>query len=396
MSAGAAFAAVLGLSSGPSPSAQPTAQTDDFAHAPAVQWVRDLPGPLVQAAKHVELRSPVISGHQIFLGASGKNALFVLGRSTGTLVGTFEAEGAVQSAPVVLEKHIVFTDTAGYTHCYDRTTKKRVWKHYGGAPILSSPVVDDHVVFVANVGNAAYALNLSDGSLVWRHVQERDASRAVRLELYGSPRPVLSGDLVLFGFHSGMLVGLSRDLGERQWQHAVGEGRYPDVIGTPILVGQDVIVSGFTTPLVSLKLDSRNLRWRIETGGATDAVVDGERIFYGSGDGKLRSIDLLTGNANWTWDAPSESALTTPVLTTAGLFVGTADGGLFLIDEDSGDESWSLMAGRKMSGFSADFAVDGQQMVVVTNAGKIMSLVSVEDGPGFSKGVAELPKSLLK
>jgi outer membrane protein assembly factor BamB len=377
MSAGAAFALTLGLSPGPAANAPSLAGS--FEHAPALVWERDLPGPLVQAAKHVELGTPVIDGDHIFLGASGKDALFVLDRYSGTRLGEYPAIGSVQSAAVVSSEHVLFTDTAGYTFCYARESAELIWKHYGGAPILSSPVVDTGVVFVANVGGAVYALKLDDGSLVWRHVQEKDVSREVRLELYGAPKPVLIGDLVLVGFHNGALVGLSKALGERKWQRVVGEGRYSDIIGAPVVLGEDVLVSGFSTPFLSLKLDSRNVRWRIETGGSAAAIVDGDRVFHGSGDGKLRSIDSVTGTPQWTWEAPSKTALTEPVMTEAGLFVGTAGGELFLIDEDSGKVSWRLMPGRQISGFSASIAVEGRQMVVVTNAGRVMSLLSAQE-----------------
>ena len=66
-------------------------------------------------------------------------------------------------------------------------------------------------------------------------------------------------------------------------------------------------------------------------------------------------------------------------MTEAGLFVGTAGGELFLIDEDSGKVSWRLMPGRQISGFSASIAVEGRQMVVVTNAGRVMSLLSAQE-----------------
>jgi len=395
MSTGAVFAAVLGLTSGGGETVSPSLE-GSFDQAPALVWARDLPGPLVEAAKHVELGEPVIDGDHIYLGASGKEKLFVLNRYSGTLLGAYPAVGSVQSAPVLSEEHVLFTDTAGYTFCYERDSKKLVWKHYGGAPILSSPVVDDGVVFIANVGNAVYALKVADGSLVWRHVQEVDANREARLELYGAPKPVLDGDLVLAGFHNGALVGLTKTLGERKWQRSVGEGRYTDLIGAPVVVGEDVILSGFSSPLVSVKLDSRNIRWRIDTGGSTAAIVDGERVYHGSGDGKLRSVDALTGSSIWTWEAPKESALTSPVMTEAGLFVGTADGGLYLVDEESGEQTWKLMSEHNISGFSAAIAVEGRQMVVVTNAGRVMSLVSVDNAADFTQGVGSLPHELAK
>ena len=72
MSTGAAFAAVLGLSGAPEPVS--SSLDGEMATAPALMWERDLPGPLVQAAKHVELGTPLIDGDEVLLGALAKDA----------------------------------------------------------------------------------------------------------------------------------------------------------------------------------------------------------------------------------------------------------------------------------------------------------------------------------
>jgi outer membrane protein assembly factor BamB len=67
------------------------------------------------------------------------------------------------------------------------------------------------------------------------------------------------------------------------------------------------------------------------------------------------------------------------VLTDAGVFIGSSNGGLYLLDEDSGEVEWTFEPGYRLSGVSAEIAVDGRQMVVVTNAGRILSLVVPQD-----------------
>ena len=388
MTIGATFAAVIGLTGG----GEPTTQNLDgsFDAPPALVWERDLPGPLVQAAKHVELGTPVIDGDEILVGALGKDALFTLDRYTGTLLHRYPAVGSVQSPALVDGEHVIFSDSAGYTFCYRRGSSEAVWKHYGGAPILSSPLLAGAVLYVANVGSTVYALDRETGTLRWRYVHDRDVGREAQLELYGTPQPVDHGEDVLAAFHDGALVALSKDRGEREWQATVGEGKYTDIIGRPVVVGDDVIVSGFSFPLVSMKLDSKNVRWRVETGGTNEVVVDQGVGYFAGGDGLLSAIDLINGSTRWSWEAPQGASMTTPLLTPAGLVVGTAAGGLHLIDEQTGELEWSYMAGRTLSGFTAGIAVDGRQMVVVTNQGRIMSFVSISEDAGFAANAATL------
>ena len=373
MSSAPAFVAVLGLGLRPTPAPVNFPGTVDSP--PALMWQRDLPGPPLAASSHTELGEPVFDGGHVLVGSAGSNALYALDRSNGTLVFQYASNGPVQSAAVVVDDDIVFTDAAGYTWCYRRGEEEPLWKHYGGAPILSTPMVVDGVVYIANVGNAVYAIGLTDGQIRWRHEQEKDFTRIGELELYGAPSPTVHGHLVLAGFHNGAVVGLNRETGSREWQRQVGEGRYPDIIGSPVVVGGDVLVSAFSSPLVSLNLETQNVRWRVEAGASDAPVIQGDAVLFGGSDGRLLSIDAVTGAPNWTWNAPEAGSLTSPVVTDAGLFVGSSNGGVFLVDTDSGQTQWEMDAGYAIAGVSAELGVDGRQMVVVTNAGRILSLV---------------------
>ena len=325
----AAFVGILGLTA---EEPQSVRSLDGSLDAPpALIWSRDLPGARVPAAAHTELGAPLIFGDEIFVGSAGSNALYVLDRYSGTLRHEYASAGPVQARPVVSGDTVIFTDAAGYTWCYRLGASAELWKHYGGAPIMSSPTVEQDRVYVANVGSAVYSLNREDGSLNWRHLQEKDVQRMSRMELYGAPPPVVEGDLVLAGFHDGSLVGLTAETGERQWQRRVGEGRYPDLLGAPLMVGSDVIVAGFSEPLMSLNLETKNVRWRIDAGGTTAPVVDREWIVHGGTDGRLRSVDQLTGAPRWVWEAPSGGSLTQPVVTDAGIFVGSSTDSLYLM-----------------------------------------------------------------
>ncbi|MFO0002046.1 MAG: PQQ-binding-like beta-propeller repeat protein, partial [bacterium] len=99
------------------------------------------------------------------------------------------------------------------------------------------------------------------------------------LELYGAPPPQYvespEGPQLIVGFTDGALAGLSAAEGEVLWQRRVGEGQYPDILGRALTVGEDVVVAGFTEPLVALHRGTRNVRWRVDVGGAQEAVLGG-------------------------------------------------------------------------------------------------------------------------
>ena len=375
-----------------------------FDQPPVEAWRVPLPGPPFPAAVHTELGEPLVHGDYIYLGQANSDGLHVLARDTGALVRTLEMGAPVQSPPVVHGDRLVATDLAGTTVVWKLEgdgSATEIWQRAGGAPVLSAAAVTAQLVILAGVDNVVTAINLEDGSLAWRHAQRLDPGRSSELELYGAPTPTIVGDKVLVGFADGTLASLAVDDGEPYWQRRVGEGQYPDILGAPTVVGDDIVVAGYSEPLVGMHAGSRNVRWRLDVGGAGSPIAGGGTgaspdgtfnatdehafIFHGGQDGVLRCVDTRTGAMLWKWDSESDSALTTPVPTEAGLLVGAAAGSIYLIRPEDGSEAWRWRPGFHVSGITVPPGVDGRQAVAVTNAGNLVSFVVPKDAPPWGQ-----------
>jgi len=141
-----------------------------------------------------------------------------------------------------------------------------------------------------------------------------------------------------------------------------------------------VIVAGFTEPLVSMSVDNRNVRWRLDAGGVQAPLLDGRQLYHGGSDSKLRKLDAVTGSVAWTWDCEAGGTLGQPVKTAAGILVASSEGSVYLIDDEDGTEQWSYAPGHTLDGVTAPIAVDGRQAVIVTNAGNVISLLVPTSG----------------
>ena len=381
----AAFLAILGLT------ALEPGTTDfsgTFDRPPVITWVLPLPAPPVNAGSHSELGRPVLHGQWIFVGTAGENSLLVLDRRNGDVVVRLPTGGPVQSAAVFVGERLWFSDSAGYTYCYDLAAALNGagprWKHHAGSPLVASPTVVGDRLFLTNVEDQTVALDAATGKLLWRHAWRRDSSRSTELILYGKPSPVIIGGLVLVGTADGTLVALGIDEGDVVWQRRIGEGKYPDIVGAPVVVGDRILVGGYAEPLMALDLATREERWRLDVGGISAVVADPTRpevVYHGGADGKLRRIDARTGDVTWTWDSGNGGALNEPVPTPAGVMVSSSTGVVYLIDPDSGKRTWRLNLGLTVTGVSTAPAVDGRQAVALTDAGNLVNLISPRPAP---------------
>jgi outer membrane protein assembly factor BamB len=345
-----------------------------FDRAPCATWLRPLPGGRAASGAGSELGRPSLVGGSVFVGTSGSDALFELRRDDGTLLRAYPAGGPVMAEAAILEDGVLFSDSAGYTWRYTREGAL-AWKHYAGAPVLARPAVQGDTVLISALDGSVHALDAVTGGSRWFYKHPSDGARASDLELYGAPAPVAVGEFVLVGFHNGGLVALDLADGEVQWESRVGEGRYPDLIGPPLVIEGDIYVGGFSTPFVALDLTTQDVRWRIDVGVASQAAARGRDLYVPGSDGKLRALDRVTGTELWLWDSQTAGALTAPQITEAGVLIASSDGGLWLIDPENGTEKWHFDDGTMLDGVSAAPAIDGRQAVVVTNAGNLISLV---------------------
>jgi outer membrane protein assembly factor BamB len=351
-------------------------------HPPTPVWQVPLPGRLSKTANHAERSAPVDAPEGLLLGVDSDTGLFLVSRDDGRMIRRYSSDASVQGSAVVGPDKLFFADSAGGTYCYSHAGDL-LWSHASGAPILSTPTVFGPMVYVTNVNDLTVAIHVETGSLEWQYQRPPDAGRVTELALFSAPTPLVLNGIVVTGYSDGSMVGLHAQTGDVVWDTQVGEGRYPDLIGTPSANQTDVFASGYFGPLVALDAKTQSLRWSHDAGSATSAaLVDtdaGALIAHPGSDGTLRGLNVSTGELVWTWSSGNNGALTEPVITGAGLLMGATDGGLYLVNPASGEEVWRARYPFLLEGVTATPLVLGRDVYFVSNAGNLYKMTAFED-----------------
>jgi outer membrane protein assembly factor BamB len=196
---------------------------------------------------------------------------------------------------------------------------------------------DGNAAFVASAG-AVYAVDLQNGSELWRFPEKTDAKKT----FFAAPVLTPDGQLIV-GDYANILYSLDPQNGQVNWQFDAARDRW---IGG-VLVANDLIYApNADYDLYALDLRGQ-LQWKFETKQAlwSAPVTDGARIYFGSLDRKVYAVNARSGQPAWEKELAG-AIVASPVLGEDGrLYVNTFGGVVYALDAASGNELWQYSAG---------------------------------------------------
>lgn len=205
----------------------------------------------------------------------------------------------------------------------------------------------DGIFVIGSSDGNIYALQVEDGSLVWKY--------ATRGRVWATPR-VLS-DTVYIASLDHTLYALDLKTGTLRWQFRA-QGAMAD---SPLILGDALYIGSFDRNLYALRLADGQEIWRFT--GANwfwgTPATDGSRLFAADVDGNVYALDPATGKEIWRSQVEGTVRLG-PAVGAEGkrLLVATENGTLFCLDTADGFVLWK-QAGE---GIIAFMAVQGDQV----------------------------------
>lgn len=184
-----------------------------------LQWVRELPAPMRawrpqrDDGRKLEFDvafTPVAAAGLLFVPSSSTDSVTAYRVSDGTEVWRFFTDGPVRLAPAYAEGRLFFTSDDGHLYCLNASDGRLIWKFRAGpsdhrllgneriinvwAARGAALVKDGIVYFAAGLwplhGVFIYALNTTDGSVVWvNDTMGSDYVRVPRGSVYGGMAP---------------------------------------------------------------------------------------------------------------------------------------------------------------------------------------------------------------
>jgi outer membrane protein assembly factor BamB len=111
------------------------------------------------------------------------------------------------------------------------------------------------------------------------------------------------------------------------------------------------------------------LRWKFKTGGfvGSSPAIDKGRVFFGSQNQDVYSVDATTGNEKWHFET-GKIVFSSPAVAEGVIYVGSHDANLYALNESSGKERWRAKTNAEVE---SSPTVHGNRVYVGSDDGKV-------------------------
>ncbi|WP_424986775.1 PQQ-binding-like beta-propeller repeat protein [Microbulbifer sp. S227A] len=330
--------------------------------------------------------SPIVGGGLIYTldSAARVSAVAPTGGVVWSidLIPASDEEGQATGGGMAYDNGTLYVSSGfGRLAALDARTGATRWIQQLGATGSGMPLVRDGLVYLVAGDNIGWAIDASDGRIAW----QLEASPSVT-NVLGAPAPVLAGDFVVFGFGSGDIVAAFRRGGIRRWNATVAGQRtgsaiskIGDVTGGPVVVGDRIYAGNHSGRIVALDVADGERIWTAREGALGPVWPAGDSIFSVTDQNKLVRISAADGGVIWAVDLPNfvkdkprkrgvSFANYGPILAGGRIVVASSDGQLRFFSPDNGVMTASVPV---PGGATSAPVVAGQTLYVMGGDGEL-------------------------
>ncbi len=271
----------------------------------------------------------------------------------------------------------------GLMTALDPETGNEVWQQNLRATGSGKPTVKDGRVYLVAGDDVAWALDTDTGRIEWRLSATPDIQNVM-----GGPAPAVTDKYVVFAFGSGEIQGAFRKGGLRLWDSQVAgqrkgfsSARIGDITSDPVVVGDRIYVGTHSGRTVALNLGNGARIWTANDGPLNTIWPAGNSIFMVTDRNELVRLNAEDGTRVWahtlsffTKNRPRQQTEIFghygPIIAGGNLILVSSDERMRLYDPASGAERGIVAI---PGGATTNPVVAGNTMYVVTKNGQLLA-----------------------
>lgn len=304
-------------------------------------WVRQTTVKDNLGFRKINRMTPLLVGDLVIQG-NGLDGIVAYEKETGREKWRLPIANGVEPSAASIRDRLFVGASDGNFYSIESSTGQIQWSFPTKAENLSTPLLEEGIVYFLAGNNVFYALDAATGRQVWLYSRQDTSQFSIR---GGSQAALKDGNLYV-GFSDGSLVALNAKTGAVLWELQLNRNkRFRDIDATPVIDGNQIYIAGYDDKLYSVSLDKGEVQWRIDGGGYSAVTMAGDKIFYPTTNGEVWALKKANGDKVWSYKL--KEGIATQVKTYKGSLVfGESQGKLRFLDPNSGAELGAMEPGR--------------------------------------------------
>ena len=273
---------------------------------------------------------PVFRGNPASTGYTPESA-----SDTLEVLWEFKVEnGAFESTPVIVDGVVFIGDLDNRVFALDLESGDLLWEFTTEIGFYAAPAVQDGRVFIGNMDGFFYCLNANDGKLIWTFEAAATIDGGANFYI----------DNVIFGSQDAKLYCLDQKTGKLVWEHEIDD----QIRCSPSIVENRAFVAGCDGVLHMINLDDGTSIGGVvidSPTGVTPATM-GHYTYLGTEQIGFFCIDWKAAKVKWNYQDPLGPASTrsNPAVTAGHVVFGSRNRKVVSLDPENGEVSWQFEA----------------------------------------------------
>lgn len=232
----------------------------------------------------------------------------------------------------------IFVSTGfGMIYALNAADGRKIWEHDIGVPVINAPVANGGRVFVSSVDNHFYALAESDGRQLWDHQGISESASILE-----STSAAVAGEYVIVPYTSGELFAIRVTNGRVAWSDTLTRTRtvtalseLDDIAGRPVIDRDMIYAISHSGVMVAININTGDRVWTRDVGGIETPWAAGDFVYVLTTDERLLCLQRKDGRVKWIhqlprWEDPDSKddpiIWSGPVLVSNRLILASSNG----------------------------------------------------------------------
>ena len=257
------------------------------------------------------IADPVVAGGLTYTLDSGANVSAVTPQGqvawTTNLIPATEKEVDATGGGLAFAEGVLYVSSGfGRLTALDAKTGAQKWQKRLNATGSGAPLISGGILYLVAGDETGWAVNTKDGRIIWQVEGTPSIGNVL-----GAPAPVIASDLSVFAFGSGDIAATFRRGGILRWNASVAGGRrgraaaqIVDVTAGPMVSGNSILIGNHSGRTVSFDVSSGERNWTAPEGAVDMVWPAGNSVFLISDRSQLVRLNAADGAIVWAIDLP--------------------------------------------------------------------------------------------